>query len=449
MRIPCGAVTLSTNLFGEVSSFTVLRVSPATQEQVTGLLSLDGRPGVDWWTPPRVGAPADVMVSPEARDAVLQQMNSLGLQWEVLHSDLQQHNGVVDRELAAAQLAGRVAADAYIDNKRYFLYDEIEDYIKRVAENHPNRVKVHDIGRTFEGRRMLVVHVSNCPYCNYTAIWVDAGIHAREWIAPATALFALSQLAENETAHADMREQLDWYILVVANPDGYQFTHTTDRMWRKTRSTTSMPGCYGADPNRNFDFHWNEVGASKNPCSETFAGRNAFSEIEAKNIRTFLWDNRLKIKLYISYHSYGNFILYPWGYTAENPKDWQTLKSVAMKANEAMVRAGSEPYTIGSSTQTLYAAAGGSDDWAKGFAGIPLSYTIELPGYKFGFQLPTSYIDAVARQSFEGLRAFASEVKRLRAVNGPNLTVETRAFPRRTQQGRAQAPPTTRAFGRL
>ena len=77
------------------------------------------------------------------------------------------------------------------------------------------------------------------------------------------------------------------------------------------------------------------------------------------------------------------------------------------------------------------AAAGGSDDWAKGFAGIPLAYTVELPGYKFGFQLPPRYIDEVARQSFEGLRAFAKEVKRLRQSRG--------------QQG--QRTPTSRSLG--
>ncbi|KAE8748361.1 Carboxypeptidase [Frankliniella occidentalis] len=240
---------------------------------------------------------------------------------------------------------------------------------------------------------MTVVQLSNCFECKYKAVWVDAGIHAREWIAPATALFALSQLAENETSTAEMREHQDWFILPVANPDGYEFTHKKDRMWRKTRSNTSVPGCYGADPNRNFDFHWNEIGASSNPCSETYAGRKAFSEIEALNIRNFLYANKERFKLYISYHAYGN-------------------RSVAEKVNAAMVQAGSQEYTIGSSTQVLYPAAGGSDDWAKGVAGIPLSYTIELPGFDFGFQLPPSYIDQVARQSFEGLRVFAAEAKK-------------------------------------
>lgn len=82
------------------------------------------------------------------------------------------------------------------------------------------------------------------------------------------------------------------------------------------------------------------------------------------------------------------------------------------------------------------AAAGGSDDWAKGFAGIPLAYTVELPGYKYGFQLPPRYIDEVARQSFEGLRAFAKEVKRLR---------QTRGQAEQGAQGRRS--PTSRSFG--
>ena len=94
---------------------------------------------------------------------------------------------------------------------------------------------------------MRVVQVSNCFLCNYTAIWVDAGIHAREWIAPATALFALSQLAENETAHRDMREYMDWFILPVANPDGYQFTHTTVSE-RSKRSGARVTACLDSLP---------------------------------------------------------------------------------------------------------------------------------------------------------------------------------------------------------
>ncbi|XP_052122147.1 carboxypeptidase B isoform X2 [Frankliniella occidentalis] len=394
------------------TNYTVLRVTPTTDEQVRTLRGLEDR-GVQWWTPPRRNFPCDAMISPDKRNEVVGVFTSLQLQPTVLHQDLQEYQARVDKELQPLLTSRFAPGDAYINNQRYLDFEEITTYIKELAANHPNKVRLHNIGFTHQKRNMTVVQLSNCFECKYKAVWVDAGIHAREWIAPATALFALSQLAENETSTAEMREHQDWFILPVANPDGYEFTHKKDRMWRKTRSNTSVPGCYGADPNRNFDFHWNEIGASSNPCSETYAGRKAFSEIEALNIRNFLYANKERFKLYISYHAYGNFLLYPWGYTADNPDDWKLLRSVAEKVNAAMVQAGSQEYTIGSSTQVLYPAAGGSDDWAKGVAGIPLSYTIELPGFDFGFQLPPSYIDQVARQSFEGLRVFAAEAKKV------------------------------------
>ena len=66
-------------------------------------------------------------------------------------------------------------------------------------------------------------------------MWIDGGIHAREWISPATVLWTLKELIEGNKTEADvLRENLDWYILPVHNPDGYAFTRW-DRLWRKTR----------------------------------------------------------------------------------------------------------------------------------------------------------------------------------------------------------------------
>lgn len=81
-------------------------------------------------------------------------------------------------------------------------------------------------------------------------------------------------------------------------------------MWRKTRQPhTSI--CIGADPNRNFDFHHAEVGASKNPCAETYAGPKPFSEPEVLALSEFVktFD---KLKLYISFHSYSQLLLFPY-----------------------------------------------------------------------------------------------------------------------------------------
>ena len=82
------------------------------------------------------------------------------------------------------------------------------------------------MGKTVEGRDLWVVKVSNqLKASKNPAIFVDAGIHAREWIAPATALYVLNQITENLDVSASLLNGLDWYIVPVLNPDGYEFTH--------------------------------------------------------------------------------------------------------------------------------------------------------------------------------------------------------------------------------
>lgn len=61
-------------------------------------------------------------------------------------------------------------------------------------------------------------------------------MHGREWIAPTTALFILKQLVENYQTNKGVVDSLDWYIMPLANPDGYEFSHISDRFWRKNRS---------------------------------------------------------------------------------------------------------------------------------------------------------------------------------------------------------------------
>ncbi|XP_049827688.1 carboxypeptidase B-like isoform X3 [Schistocerca gregaria] len=240
-------------------------------------------------------------------------------------------------------------------------------------------------------------------------ILVDAGIHAREWIAPAAALYVIQQLVENATQSA-LADSIDWHVIPVLNPDGYEYTFTTERLWRKTRSPTSGE-CVGVDANRNFDFHWMEVGASDDPCSTTYAGAEVFSEPETRALRDYILANADRIKLYLTFHSYGPLILYPWGYTTEPPEDWETLDALGRLANAAQVAAGAPNYTVGTFAGAMYAAAGTSADWAKAVGGVALSYTLELPeGGDAGFDPPASDIVGIVTPFFEAVRAFGQYV---------------------------------------
>lgn len=150
-----------------------------------------------------------------------------------------------------------------------------------------------------------------------------------------------------------------------------------------------------------------ETGASAQECAETYAGTEAFSEPETAALRDYVLEHAHHIKLYLTFHSYGNYLLYPWGYTSALPDDVAVLDELGQRVASAIAAVSGTRYTVGSSTNVLYAAAGGSDDYVKGVGGVALSYTIELPGGgTWGFDLPTARILPVVTETFEGVREY-------------------------------------------
>lgn len=133
----------------------------------------------------------------------------------------------------------------------YHRLADIYGYLDFVQTTYPNLCKVQTIGTSVEGRLLRVLKISNGNLGN-KAIWLDGGIHAREWISPATLSYITNYVVDNfENLPAELRN-LDWHVLIVANPDGYEYSHTTDRLWRKNRSKYGL--CAGTDLNRNFGY---------------------------------------------------------------------------------------------------------------------------------------------------------------------------------------------------
>ena len=60
-------------------------------------------------------------------------------------------------------------------------------------------------------------------------IWIDGGIHAREWISPATVTYIIHELLENAGSHVDILSEYDFYVMPLVNPDGYEYSRTNDR----------------------------------------------------------------------------------------------------------------------------------------------------------------------------------------------------------------------------
>ncbi|CAH0547504.1 unnamed protein product [Brassicogethes aeneus] len=386
--------------------YKAFRIRPTTISQLKTLSSLSKKPGFDFWNIPRViNKSIDVLVAPDLLESFQTYLKTNHIIYHVLIENYQE---VIQIENVALK-SKRLRED--VSFKKYMTYEQIVNYLKTLAKKYPDIVTVQSIGNTENNRSIPLIKISTGG-SNKPAILIDAGIHAREWIAPPVALYTIQQLVENAT-NIRLIQNVDWLIVPVLNPDGYTYTFNNDRLWRKNRS----PGrrCYGADINRNFDFHWMEGGASAYECEETYAGSKGFSELEAQALRDFILANSENIKLYLTFHSYGEYMLYPWGYTSDLPDDEPELRTLGTAVADAIEKASTigTSYTIGTSTNVLYEAAGGSDDWTKGVGGVQLSYTIELPGGgSEGFNPPTRKILPVVRETWEGIKLYQAYIEK-------------------------------------
>jgi hypothetical protein len=208
-----------------------------------------------------------------------------------------------------------------------------------------------------------------------------------------------------------------FYIMPVLNPDGYEYSHTHNRLWRKTRSTSNHPiyrhFCLGADPNRNYDARHGSTGSSSHPCSQTYGGTTPFTEPETRHQSNFVYSHRDTLKMYISFHSYSQMILLPFSHSKQFAPDHKDLESVGQAGVKAIERTHGTQYRVGASAAILYTASGTASDWAYEKAGIKYSYTIELRDTgTYGFLLPRNQIIPTGEETFNGLLAMIGQMEK-------------------------------------
>lgn len=320
-----------------------------------------------------------------------------------------------ERENMLLKKSRRKRAAGQMDWTSYHDLDDIEGFLGWLNVTGGNNVHIASASTTAEGRPVLVVRITNP---NTTGpkkkIWIEGGIHAREWISPAVTTYLMHQVALSPE-WKDLLDVTEWYFVPVANPDGYQFTFSSNRarLWRKNRRDNGglIARCRGVDLNRNWSLKWG-VGASSNPCSETYKGVEAFSEPETFGLQRMM--NSIEdIDLFITFHSFGQTVLYPWGWTRDPPSNVKQLKGLAKKFANAVNEAsgGQTEYELGGSGPLYGLASGATDDWAYGELGVPFSYTIELPDQgTYGFLLPASRISSTVTETAAGVYCMISSL---------------------------------------
>jgi len=399
----------STN--NDFTGFKVLRTNP-TESQTDFLRLLETNKFYDFWTEIRANRPVDIMVTPSMAGDLETLLTQQGVDWSLMIEDVQT---IIDQQKPDS-------TRTISDSKHAMTWDEYHtlediysyyDYLEQTFDF----VSTEIIGQSYEGRDLRVVKVCKGECGGKKAVWIDGGIHAREWVSPATVTWMLKEVVENDAAHADLTETLDWYFLASHNPDGYAYSRDHNRMWRKTRSDNGgIFGCKGADANRNYGFHWNEGGSSNDKCSDTYHGPEAWSEIETVHVRDYLLQRKGDWIFYNSIHSYSQLILLPWGWSNTLPDDYQELFTLAQKGGDALQAVHGKVYETGCIPCMLYIASGSSTDWAHGELEIFFTTSMELRDTGiYGFLLPPEQIIATAEETW----AFHETVIRDLMVQNP------------------------------
>ncbi|KAF2887347.1 hypothetical protein ILUMI_18826 [Ignelater luminosus] len=387
--------------------YKVYHVKPSTKEHLRVLKSLKNNTNIDFWTPLYNTSiePVNIMAAPKFQDQFVKILEQQNISYEITVDDVEEVIIEERKELynAPPRQSGHITFD------RYYNYSEIQAYLYELADKKPNLVSLEDYGRSYEKRKLTLVHIPPENDERKPVIFIDAGMHAREWISPAQVLYIIYMLVQEP--NNEWIQNIDFIIIPLINPDGYEYTHTTDRMWRKTRSKGKR--CYGVDPNRNFDYQWSGLGSEPYECGNVYAGKRPFSEPETLYLSKVIMRYSKRIKLYLSFHSAAACFLYPWSHIPALPKNHRELYGVASKAAMAILNATGTKYTVGTSYNVLGPAAGSSSDWVYAVARVKLAYVVELPeGHDNIFVIFPEDILGVVKETCEGIKVFFKYIKR-------------------------------------
>lgn len=298
--------------------------------------------------------------------------------------------------------------------------ETINQWLDLLAQLFPQLLAIEDIGNTYEGRPYKVVHLSvpddDVEHHEKKTIVITGGVHAREWILVSSVLYVIYEMVslyENSPEEHKVLANLDFLFIPVLNPDGYEYTWTHDRLWRKNRQQTPDPNCFGIDIDHLYDFHWTR--STDSECGEEYSGNSPFEAYESR-----IWDEYLnntnhnhQIYGYIDLHSYAQEILYPYAFScAQQPRDEENLIELAYGISKAI------RMLLGKYYDVLPACLDRDSDLLPDLgSGSALDYMYHNKAYwayqlklrdsgLHGFLLPSKYIEPVGQEIASGLSYF-------------------------------------------
>ncbi|XP_063285509.1 carboxypeptidase O-like [Pelobates fuscus] len=387
----------------------VLKITPQTTDQVRYLQALSKEWQLDLWKPDSAeeiheGRETHIQIPFSRIQLMKENLLGQGIPFTIMISDVQK---LIDKNAQSGKTMQRNQISSR--NYNYTIYhpmDEIYQWMEDIETNHGDLVTKHYLGSTYENHSIYYLKLGLPSNKKKKAFFMECGIHAREWISVAYCQWFVKEIISNYKDDFNLTKvlkQVDFYVIPVLNVDGYIYSWTTDRLWRKNRSVQENGTCYGVDLNRNFDSHWCSTGADSVCESFIYCGPSPASEMETQALVALVEEHKTEILCYLNIHSYGQLILYAYGYTYNISENNDELASIAKIAVEKIMERYNSYYIQGRASATLYTLSGSSSDWVTDLK-INLSYTFELRDEgDYGFELPPDQIEPTCEETMDAL----------------------------------------------
>jgi hypothetical protein len=254
---------------------------------------------------------------------------------------------------------------------QYSTFAEMTTQLNTLVATYPAIASLQSIGNSLEGRpiRMLKISDNVATDESEPEVLIMSNVHAREIMTVEIALkfatYLLSNYGTNPTVTSRVNDR-EIFIIPMANPDGHVYVENNhigipwQNWWRKNRRP-NFDSTIGVDLNRNFGYLWgfDNIGSSPTPSSSVYRGTAAFSEAETQRVRDFC--NSRQFTVGFSYHSYGELLLFPWGYAFAYTPDHEVFVTLGDSL------ASTNGYLVGNPAMgAIYRTNGDTDDWAYG-----------------------------------------------------------------------------------
>ncbi|KAI0406657.1 hypothetical protein F4802DRAFT_89992 [Xylaria palmicola] len=318
--------------------------------------------------------------------------------------------GAVSASASVLKAGGALLGLEWFD--AYHAYADHVRYWAALQAALPANSELIVAGTSFEGRPIQGIHLwGKGGKDSRPAIYFNGNVHAREWITSMVVEYILYQLVTRYNKRDKLVQKVldnyDFYVLPVVNPDGFVYTQTTDRLWRKNRQTRSNATAVGTDINRNWSVGWGGDGSSPTPSSETFSGFAPLDTPEAAALAALavrLRDRR-GVKLYVDWHSYAQVILLSYGYTCTAfPANLDEQTALAAGIAAAIAKPYNTTFDYGPGCLVLYQSSGNGRDYLTDVGKAQFGWGIELRDTRYGFVLPPEQILPSGIEIWEGLK---------------------------------------------